>query len=67
MHPDKAFEEVFEKGYKWLNDGILPMQMTKTNIVLIHKCEDLRSMKDLRPISVCKFFIMLYQRCLLID
>ncbi|MCI11738.1 CNGC5-like protein [Trifolium medium] len=45
--------EVIDTCKKWLYEGILPTSLGDTNIVLIPKCDHPKSMKDLRPISLC--------------
>lgn len=45
--------EVIKACKQWLNLGYLPSALGETNIVLIRKCEYPRTMKDLRPISLC--------------
>ena len=38
---------------KWLNDLYFPFELNLTNIVLIPKCYNPTSMKDLQPIALC--------------
>ena len=45
--------EVIKAWKQLLNLGYLPSALGETNIVLIPKCEHPRTMKDLRPISLC--------------
>jgi hypothetical protein len=45
--------EVIDACNKWLHESILPPSLGDTNIVLIPKCDQPKSMKDLRPISLC--------------
>lgn len=64
MHPDKApgldglnlgffGTDVFLACCKWLQEGQFPHGLNDTNIVLILKCDNPKSMKDIRPISLC--------------
>lgn len=45
--------DVFIAAYSWLERGTLLESLSDTNIVLIPKCDNPRSMRDLRPISLC--------------
>lgn len=37
----------------WLEEGVFPSDLNNTNVDLIPRCEDPKSVKDLRPISLC--------------
>ncbi|CAN0857898.1 LINE-1 retrotransposable element ORF2 protein [Linum grandiflorum] len=46
-------EDVFNAARGWLEDGVFPQEIQETNIILLPKVDNVRSMKDLRPISLC--------------
>lgn len=43
----------FQACTQWLSQGVIPEYISDTNIVLIPKCDQPISMRDLRPISLC--------------
>lgn len=45
--------EVFHAGVSWLEKGDFPPHLKDTNIVLIPKRENLTTMRDITPISLC--------------
>lgn len=50
---DTVGEDIFLAGTSWLQDGVFPSKLNHTIVKLIPKCDNLSSMKDLRPISLC--------------
>lgn len=41
-------------AYKqWLEDGVSPSDLNSTNVVVLPKCDNPKTMKDLLPISLC--------------
>jgi hypothetical protein len=57
-------KEIFQACKEWLLQGRLPKNMNNTNIVLIPKVENLTSMKDLRPISLCNVLYKIISKVL---
>jgi hypothetical protein len=56
--------EIFHAATNWLNNGVFPSQMKNTNIVLIPKKDNPKSMKDLRPISLCNVLYKIISKVL---
>jgi hypothetical protein len=56
--------EIFNAATAWLNSGEFPSQVTDTNIVLIPKKDNLETMRDLRPISLCNFIYKVVSKVL---
>ncbi|WKA07960.1 hypothetical protein VitviT2T_025728 [Vitis vinifera] len=52
-HWEIVGENVVNACIEWLNDGMFPDSLNRTNIVLIPKKSEVISMTDLRPISLC--------------
>ncbi|MCI09408.1 CNGC5-like protein, partial [Trifolium medium] len=50
---DTCGNDIFEAAKEWLERGYFPSSLNETNICLIPKCENPKSMKELRPISLC--------------
>ena len=46
-------DEIFSSASSWLASSYLPPDLNATNIVLAPKGDNLESMRDLRPISLC--------------
>lgn len=46
-------DEVFKACTNWLEQGVFPADLKNTHVVLILKCDNPQTMKDLRPISLC--------------
>lgn len=46
-------EDIFLAGMSWLRDGVFPSRLNHTIVTFIPKCDNMSSMKDLRPISLC--------------
>ncbi|GAU35032.1 hypothetical protein TSUD_103550 [Trifolium subterraneum] len=46
-------DDIFSAASTWLERGYFPTSLNDTNICLIPKCDNLTTMKDLRPISIC--------------
>lgn len=46
-------DEVFNSCKSWLEQGTFPTGLNNTHVVLIPKCDNPQTMKDLRPISLC--------------
>lgn len=61
---DLCGEEVYQAGCKWLQERSFPSQLTETNIVLIPKIDSPKSMKDLRPISLCNVLYKIVSKVL---
>jgi hypothetical protein len=57
-------KEIFQASKEWLLQGRLPKNLNNTNIVLIPKVENLTSMKDLRPISLCNVLYKIISKVL---
>ncbi|GAU35453.1 hypothetical protein TSUD_364090 [Trifolium subterraneum] len=55
---EQCGDDIFVAASNWLDRGYFPTSLNETNICLIPKCDNPISMKDLRPISLCK---VLYQ------
>lgn len=45
--------DVIAACHAWLESGSIPGELNVTRIVLIPKCDNPRSIRDLRPISLC--------------
>lgn len=50
---DLTGEDIFREGVLWLEQGMFPNGLNDANIVLIPKCNDPSTMKDLRLIALC--------------
>ena len=46
-------DQIFYVASQWLSTGAFPLGLNNTLIVLIPKCENPSSMKELRSISLC--------------
>lgn len=46
-------QDIISACKKWLDDGVFPSDLNNTNVVLLPKCDNPKSMKDLWPISLC--------------
>ncbi|GAU50179.1 hypothetical protein TSUD_408720, partial [Trifolium subterraneum] len=51
---EQCSDDIFSAVSTWLERGYFPTSLNETNICLIPKCDNPTSMKDLRPISLCK-------------
>lgn len=51
-------------GMLWLEQGSLPSSLSEMNIVLIPKCDNLLSMKELRSISLCNITYKILSKAL---
>lgn len=58
-------DDVFSESVRWLHTSSLPIGMSDTNVVLIPKCNNPQTVKDLCLISLCNVFykIMLKVLC----
>ena len=57
-------DQIFFAASQWLSIGAFPLGLNNTLIVLIPKCENPSSMKDLRPISLCNVLYKLVAKVL---
>lgn len=57
-------KDIVAAGCKWLDDGVFLTQLSATNIVLIPKCDEPKSMKDLQPISLCNVLYKIVSKVL---
>lgn len=51
-------------GMLWLEQGSLPSSLSEMNIILIPKCDNLLSMKELRSISLCNITYKILSKAL---
>lgn len=56
--------EIYHAATSWLNNGEFPSQIMETNMVLIPKKDNLESMRDLRPISLCNVLYKIISKVL---
>ena len=57
-------DQIFFAASQWLSTGAFPLGLNNTLIVLIPKCENPSSMKELRPISLCNVLYKLVAKVL---
>ena len=57
-------DQTFSTALQWLSTGVFPLGLNNTLIVLIPKCENPSSMKELRPISLCNVLYNLVAKVL---
>ena len=57
-------DQIFSAASQWLSTGAFPLGLNNTLIVLIPKCENPSSMKELRPISLCNVLYKLVAKVL---
>lgn len=57
-------KDIYNGACDWLIQRMLPNSLNDTNIVLIPKCDNPRSMKYLRPISLCNVFYKIVAKML---
>jgi len=57
-------DEIFEATKCWMDRGFIPSSLNKTNICLVPKCDSLKSMKDMRPISLCNVLYKMLSKLL---
>ena len=57
-------DQIFSTASQWLSTGAFPLGLNNTLIVLIPKCENPSSMKELRPISLCNVLCTLVSKVL---
>lgn len=56
--------EVASCSQKWFEQGELPELVNNTIIVLISKKDNSKTIKDLRPISLCNVFYKIFSKTL---
>ena len=56
--------QIFFAASHWISIGAFPLDLNNTLIVLIPKCENPSSMKELRPISLCNVLYKLVAKVL---
>ncbi|PNX80358.1 ribonuclease H, partial [Trifolium pratense] len=61
---DLCSNDIYEAAKEWLERGYFPSSLNETNICLIPKCESPRSMKDMRPISLCNVLYKMVSKLL---
>lgn len=57
-------DEIFEATKCWMDRGFFPSSLNETNICLIPKCDSPKSMKDMRPISLCNVLYKMLSKLL---
>jgi hypothetical protein len=57
-------DDIFEAAREWLDRGYFPSTLNDTNICLIPKCDQPKSMKQLRPISLCNVLYKMVSKVL---
>jgi hypothetical protein len=57
-------DDIFEAMKEWLERGYFPSSLNDTNICLIPKCDQPKSMKELRPISLCNVLYKMVSKVL---
>ena len=57
-------DQIFSIASQWLSTGAFPLGLKNTLIVLIPKCENPSSMKELRPILLCNALYKLVAKVL---
>ena len=57
-------DQIFSAASQWLSIGAFPLGLNNTLIVLIRKCMNPSSMKELRPISLCNVLYKLVAKVL---
>jgi hypothetical protein len=57
-------DDIFEATKEWLERGYFPSSLNDTNICLIPKCDQPKSMKELRPISLCNVLYKMVSKVL---
>ena len=57
-------DQIFSAASQWLSTGAFPLDLNNTLIVLIPKCENPSSMKELKPISLCNVLYKLVAKVL---
>ena len=57
-------DQIFSAASQWLSTDAFPLGLNNTLIVLIPKCENPSSMKELRPISLCNVLYKLVAKVL---
>ena len=57
-------DQIFSATSQWLSIGAFPLGLNNTMIVLIPKCMNPSSMKELRPISLCNVLYKLVAKVL---
>lgn len=51
---DILSDEIFTASLSWIERGMFPTSLNDTIITLVPKCDDPGSIKELRPIALCK-------------
>jgi hypothetical protein len=56
--------DIFNECCQWLNEGQFPPSLNSTNIALIPKGSEQKTMKDWRPIGLCNILYKLLSKVL---